>query len=92
MMIVFVITLAKWYSRAQLALVFGLWFTNEAVAAACNLFVTADEYTYITSGILMVILSAFYPKYYTLDPNDCGLIINEQAINLTSQFANEVRE
>ena len=84
MMIIFVITLAKWYSRAQLALVFGIWFTNEALAAAFNLFITYDEYLYIISGVIMVILSAFYPKYYSLDPNDCGLIINEQAINLTS--------
>jgi hypothetical protein len=29
---------------------------------------------------------------YRLDPNDFGLIINEQAINLTSQFTNEVRK
>jgi hypothetical protein len=40
----------------------------------------------------MVILSLLLLRYYRIDPNDWGLIINEQAINLTSQFADEVRE
>ena len=31
-------------------------------------------------------------KYYRIDPIDCGLLVNEQAINLTSQYTEEVRE
>jgi hypothetical protein len=50
------------------------------------------EYLYVISGILMVMLSVLFLRYYRIDPNDWGLIINEQAINLTSQFADEVRE
>ncbi len=43
-----------------------------------------DEYLYVISGILMVMLSVLFLRFYRIDPNDWGLIINEQAINLTS--------
>ena len=49
-----------------------------------NVIITEDEYLYVVSGILMVILSVLLLMYYRIDPNDWGLIINEQAINLTS--------
>ena len=51
-----------------------------------------DEHLYVISGVLMVMLSVLFLRFYRIDPNDWGLIINEQAINLTSQFADEVRE
>lgn len=31
-------------------------------------------------------------KYHRIDPIDCGLLVNEQAINLTSQYTDEVRD
>ena len=40
----FIIGLAKWFSRVQLTLVFGLWFTNEAFAMFINFIIRADEY------------------------------------------------
>jgi hypothetical protein len=39
----------------------------------------------------MVILSVVMFKHYRIDPIDSNLLINEQAINLTSYFTNEVR-
>ena len=80
----FIIGLAKWFSRVQLTLVFGLWFTNEAFAMLMNYFIIEDEYLYVISGVSMVILSVEIFKYYRIDPFDSNLLLNEQAINLTS--------
>ncbi len=100
---IFIIALAKWFSRMHLPLIFvikfpylllvqGLWFTNEAVSMFININFRSDEYWYILSGVGMVILSVVMFKHYTIDPIDSELLINEQAINMTSQFTNEVRE
>ena len=50
-----------------------------------------DENLYIISGSLMVALSFVMLRYYRVDPIDAGLILNEQAINVTSQYSDEVR-
>lgn len=39
----------------------------------------------------MVGLSFALLRYYRVDPIDAGLILNEQAINVTSQYSDEVR-
>jgi hypothetical protein len=39
----------------------------------------------------MLLLSVILWKYYRIDPIDTGLILNEQAINLTAQYSDEVR-
>ena len=49
-----------------------------------NRFVVFDEYQYIISGVAMVIMSALMFKYYRIDPIDSDLLLNEQAINMTS--------
>jgi hypothetical protein len=54
--------------------------------------ITKDEYLYVVSGSLMLLMALLFKKYFTLDPIDAGLIINEQAMNLTSQYTDEVRE
>jgi len=46
----------------------------------------------VISGVGMVILSVEIFKHYRIDPFDSNLLLNEQAINLTSQFTNEVRD
>ena len=51
-----------------------------------------DEILYIISGSLMVIISFVVMRYYRVDPIDAGLILNEQAINVTSQYSDEVRD
>lgn len=50
-----------------------------------------DEYLYIVSGSLLVVISYIIWRFYRVDPIDSGLILNEQAINLTSQYSDEVR-
>ena len=74
---VFIISLAKWFSRIQLSLVFGLWFTNEALAMFINTMIVSDEYQYIISGVAMVIMSVVMFKYYRIDPIDSDLLLNE---------------
>ena len=54
--------------------------------------INKDEYLYLISGALMIFLSLFLKNYFCIDPIDAGLIINEQAINLTAQYTDEVRE
>lgn len=71
---------------------FGLWFVNESIAHMINWSVLKDEYLYIISGLLLIVMAGVLLKYYRLDPIDQGLIINEQAINLTSQYTDEVRD
>ena len=85
------VSLAKWFPRNQLSLVFGFWITNEGIAQLINMNITKDEYLYIISGSLMVSLSFVLLRYYRIDPIDAGLILNEQAINLTSQYSDELR-
>jgi hypothetical protein len=73
-------------------LVFGLWFLNEGAASLISMSIKEDEYLYIISGVLMILISLFFRTYFCIDPIDAGLIIHEQAINLTSQYTNRVRE
>ncbi len=40
----------------------------------------------------MIILSVVMFKHYRIDPIDSNLLLNEQSINLTSYFTNEVRK
>ena len=49
-----------------------------------NTMIVYDEYQYIISGVAMVIMSALIFKYYRIDPIDSNLLLNEQAINMTS--------
>jgi hypothetical protein len=56
------------------------------------MFLIYDEYLYIASGVLIVITSVIMFTKVTVDPIDSGVIIDEQAINLTSQFTNEMRD
>lgn len=81
---IFIITLAKWFTRSQLPLVFGLWFLNEGAAFVISMSIKKDEYLYLISGALMIFLSLFFKQYFCIDPIDAGFIINEQAINLTA--------
>jgi hypothetical protein len=46
--------------------------------------VTEDEYLYVISGSALCFLTYMIVKHYRIDPIDCGLLVNEQAINLTS--------
>ena len=85
------VTLAKWFPRNQLSLVYGFWITNEGLAQFINMRIKRDENLYIISGSLMVALSFVLLRYYRVDPIDAGLILNEQAINVTSQYSDEVR-
>jgi len=48
------------------------------------MYTVKDEFLYIVSGSLLVILSYVLLRFYRVDPIDAGLILNEQAINLTS--------
>ena len=57
-----------------------------------NSCVIRDEYLYIVSGILIVIMTPFLYRFYRIDPIDHDLILHEQALNLTSQYTNEVRD
>lgn len=49
-----------------------------------NIIIVNDEYQYIISGVGMVIMSVVMFKYYRIDPIDSDLLLNEQAINMTS--------
>lgn len=49
-----------------------------------NSIIIYDEYQYIISGVGMVILSVVMFKHYRIDPIDSDLLLNEQAINMTS--------
>ena len=61
-----------------------MWFLNESLSHLISWKVVSDEYLYIISGALIILMSYVLFKHYRIDPIDCGLIINEQAINLTS--------
>jgi hypothetical protein len=74
---IFIIGLAKWFTRPQLPLVFGLWFVNESIAHLINWSVLKDEYLYITSGAVLILMAPVFYRYYRIDPIDSGLIINE---------------
>lgn len=67
---IFIIGLAKWFTRPQLPLVFGLWFVNESIAHLINWSVLKDEYLYVISGIMLILLSYVLLKYYRIDPID----------------------
>jgi hypothetical protein len=56
------------------------------------MFLKKDEYLFIASGVFIVITSVIMFTKATVDPIDSGVIIDEQAINLTSQFTNEMRD
>ena len=43
------------------------------------------------SGICLIVSAFLIHKFYRLDPIDQELIINEQAINLTSQYTDNFR-
>lgn len=49
---------------------FGLWFVNESIAHMINWSVLKDEYLYIISGILLIVMAGVLLKYYRLDPID----------------------
>jgi hypothetical protein len=43
-----------------------------------------DEYLYVVSGVLLALMSYVLHRHFRIDPIDAGLLINEQAINLTA--------
>ncbi len=66
--------------------------TNEGLANLVNILVLKDEYLYMSSGLALMMLSYVLIKRYRMDPIDAGVLVNEQAINLTSQYTDEVRD
>ena len=70
----------------------GLWFVNESISQIIGWGVLQDEYLYVISGVLLVIMAFILHYHFHIDPIDAGLLINEQAINLTSQYTEEVRD
>lgn len=66
--------------------------TNEGLANLVNTLVLKDEYLYMSSGLALMMLSYVLIKRYRMDPIDAGVLVNEQAINLTSQYTDEVRD
>ena len=49
------------------------------------------EILILGSGVLLLGCAVLVYKFYRLDPIDQELIINEQAINLTSQYTENFR-
>jgi hypothetical protein len=97
---IFITGLAKWFSRSYLHLVIGAWFTNEFVAFEMyrwlqyykdNQSIDYKNILIAVSGGLLLVSCYFIYYHYKLDPIDAELIINEQAINLTSQYTNTFR-
>lgn len=91
--VIFVTGLAKWFSRSYLNIILGVWFTNEFVAF--EIFKNFNEqknYLIAVSGLLLCISSVLIYKFYKFDPIDANLLINEQAINLTTQYTDTFRE
>lgn len=90
---IFITTLAKWFSRTYLHLIMGAWLTNEFIAfELTKAFFNNKDYLIAGSGILLTFVCVYL--IYALfkhDPIDAGLIVNEQAINLTSTHTDHFR-
>jgi hypothetical protein len=91
--IIFITGLAKWFSRYHLLIIIGVWLTNEFVAFEIfkNLESAKNELLTI-SGVLLCLSSILIYKFYKFDPIDANLLINEQAIYLTTQYTDTFRE
>lgn len=65
---------------------------NESISQLIGWGVIKDEYLYAITGSLLIIMAFVVKCHFRIDPIDAGLIINEQAINLTSQYTDKVRD
>ncbi len=73
-----------------------MWISNEFVAQIIlektDITPRTRDVIIISSGGLFLIMSVFYFMLFKLDPIDHDIIINEQAINLTSRSMGVVSE
>jgi hypothetical protein len=83
--VIFVTGIAKWFQRSYLNIMIGLWFTNEFVAFEIfKNFIEQKNLLLMISGFVLCASSLLIYKFYKFDPIDANLLINEQAINLTT--------
>jgi len=69
-----------------------MWFTNEVIAFGVTyIFKDHKDYFLAVSGVFLVGLAFLLIKIVRFDPIDADMIINEQAINLTSQHTETFR-
>ena len=70
----------------------GAWFTNEFIAFEISRVLKNYKNSLIGVSGLFLLLAAFGIYHlYKLDPIDAKLIVNEQAINLTSQHTDSFK-
>jgi hypothetical protein len=93
---IFIVDISKWHKRIHIPLIFGIWISNEFVCMILFEKLTDDSNTTLrysivmASGLLFILMALIYYKWFSIDPIDHSLIINEQALNLTSSYTNRV--
>eukprot|EP00347_Sterkiella_histriomuscorum_P017047 403350864 len=75
----------------SLGKIVGSWFTNEYLSFKISeLLQDSRGILLMISGGVLLLLSLIMLKYFRIDPIDQGYLLNEQALNLTSQFNDQI--